>query len=262
MTYDLAAAFRFHMQAGRTATKAIALARADREAGKARYPGPVKPYAAVSWSADERGLAYLTDEAASGLREIGPVHEMNDTPIGHNGWYTDPYQDVFKDGSGLCYGVVYQLPAARDGTPRYVAGYVFGGTDGGPALDLFRFHDEARDAAYAADSMAEHAAEEEREYQTAWQAGNRWSEKGEELGKARKELREVLRERRAARGTDAFPALCKALARQIGDMIDAVTELRDERAKLASGDFDRLYFYPDERLKGAFNEGAGATILK
>ena len=51
-------------------------------------------------------------------------------------FYCNPWAKVFlEDGSGLAWGVVYRLPARR-GVSRFVAGYQFGGVDGGPSLDF------------------------------------------------------------------------------------------------------------------------------
>jgi hypothetical protein len=101
----------------------------------------------------------------------------------HFGWHTDPHGDVFRDGSGLCWGVVYRLPARNktglSGNYKslLVAGYQFGGCDFGVTLDTSQvFECEAMeyrddrlgatvDAARHADSLAQEAAYKEREYQ-------------------------------------------------------------------------------------------------
>lgn len=189
---------------------------------------------------------------------------------GDCGWTTDPYGDVFRDGTGLCYGVVYQLPA-RKGESRFVAGYEFGGMDGGPDLDLstvyaIRDEETAEDGAYhsgataAADSMAKAAAEEEREYQTAWRAGSDWAIHAEEVAEARQAALALLAERRQAkaRAGDNLPAICSAIRDSVAGHVQTIREARERMAELAEGDAEGLIFWPgEERLKGAFCEGAG-----
>ena len=317
MTPELKAAFRWHMQnptkdwqesfegnrvwqfpVGEHAKSALRKARKDVGAGKRRYPAPLKPCPAVSWQDDKRQLAYVENPANAGLRYVGRVEA--DTPRGNvwdnretSGWYTDPYGDTFRDGTGLCYGVVYQLPA-RDGMARFVAGYQFGGVDGGPILDLGTIYEEpaawwepirqeahgtyggywnyqdnpldmdaARDAASAADSMAQRAAEEEREYQTAWAAGSCYADESNDLQTIRAEVRGILQERRAAMHNPAvtdsgYFALCDAIRKRVADLLDDMHERRRVMRELASGDHDSLFFYPgDKRLQEAFCEGAG-----
>ena len=115
------------------------------------------------------------------LRKVGNVQSdtrrYGDTfGEGPTGWYTDPDGYYSKDGTGLCWGEVWQLPG-RKGKSRFIAGYHFGGCDGGPTMDFtqifecdtsveaFKDTPAVRDAARYADRMAEEAADEEREYQ-------------------------------------------------------------------------------------------------
>lgn len=185
------------------------------------------------------------------------------------GWHTDPFGDVFKDGSGLCFGVVYQLPG-RDGLARFVAGYQFGGVDGGPTLDLttvYTVKDETEQeaAAYysgataAADSLAKAAGEKEREYQTAWQAGSQYEQAKQEAQDARRECLDVLAERRAVKGSDTgqHPALCRAIRGTVSDLCATIRAAREKMAELAAGDYADLIFYPDTDAQTAFCEGAG-----
>jgi len=125
---------------------------------------------------------YFSDKAApvEHLRKVGNVSSVAERygesfTEGHTGWYCEPDNTVYKDGTGLCWGEVWQLPA-RKGKCRFIAGYRFGGIDGGPSMDFKRIFEDAvatdddlknkpacRDAARYADGMAELAAEEERE---------------------------------------------------------------------------------------------------
>lgn len=229
---------------------AIARARDDVAAGKTRYPRD--HVAAVTWQAEPKAhdaigtwanpfprkserLAFVQDIDGAGLRHVGNVEADCGGRNGFwsrrdsCGWYTDNAGDVFKDGTGLCWGVVYQLPA-RDGKARFVAGYIFGGcSDDLPAIDFgtiyesesgrgdyynsVQDHDDARDAARAADSMAQRAAEAEREYQAAWQAGSQFAERAETIAAERKAALALLAERRRAATAgkgEAFQAICGA----------------------------------------------------
>ena len=211
-------------------------------------------------------------EQGDGLRYVGRVvpdagREWLDTRDSC-GWHTDPYGDVFRDGSGLCFGVVYQLPG-RKGVARFVAGYQFGGVDGGPTLDLskvytIRAETEQEAAAYhsgavaAADSMAKAAGEKERDYQTARQAGSQYAQALEESQEARRECLDVLAERRTVKASDTgqHPALCRAIRWTVRDLRRTIRDARAKMAKLAAGDYQGLIFYPDTDAQGAFCEGA------
>lgn len=259
---------------------ALAAARADVAAGKPRYQrfGPCISYQPDSPRGER--LAHVESPEAFGLRYVGQVgpESRRFTSEGRGeGWLTDPFGDVFKDGTGLCYGVVYQLPA-RDGCARFVAGYQFGGIDGGPTLDLATVytsesargddckpvdHDDARDAARAADHMAQRAAEKEREYQTGWQLGRIWEEAREEATAARREALALLAERRAARGTgEGFPAICAAIRGQVRLALATITTARETMRKAVEGDGPHglcVYMGADE--KAAFCEAAGLATF-
>lgn len=283
MEKKLIEAFRFHMRNQRPAfyhaqgykgpnawperaygiaVEALKRARADIEAGKARYPREVR----VTWQQED-----------TGLRLVGRVEADCGGRNGYfsddGGWLTDPHGDVFRDGSGLCYGLVYQLPA-RNGCARFLAGYEFGGVDGGPTLNKARIfegtasdncsydcakgNDAARDAARYADSMAQKAAEKEREYQTAWQAGSLYASEAETVSVERSECLAILKERRALKGTTGYPAICGAITSTIREHISTIQKAREDMRKLAKGDYKELYFWPgDSGLQSAFCEGAG-----
>lgn len=294
--------FRAYGDTRRPAEIALAKAREDVAAGKQRYAvspwsRPVKP---VNWAPVEKPtvdgvgswfnpfpakrerLAYVENPGSVGLRLVGEVVPECGGRNGwfnsgeSSGWFTDPFGDVFRDGTGLVWGVVYQLPA-RDGKTRFVAGYQFGGTDAGPTLDFGSIFigddgncsDErsagnpaARDAARVADQMASHAADEEREYQTAYAAGSRYAEYQAELDGARDEFRRLNVERRAFNRQFSSAIVqtsetCKLMRRRLLELADRVQEIREERRTLASGDYEKLSFSPDARLKAAFCEAAG-----
>lgn len=244
--------------------------------------------AALTWQADATGaaarrgerLAYIDKPESFGLRHVGNVeaesHGGRDTFSRRDscGWYTDPHGDVFRDGTGLVWGVVYQLPA-RDGCARFVAGYQFGGQDGGPCLDLGNVytsesmrgeecapqdHDDARDAARAADSMAERAAEQEREYQTAWALGRAYDDARQEALEARTAALALLKERRAAKAKAGglLPAICAAIRDSVAGHVETIREARETMAKALEGEGAHgLSVYMDSDARAAFCEAAG-----
>lgn len=294
MQDNLKTAFRFHFHNARPAfyhaqgyngrnawpekangmaVECLKRARADMAAGKTRYFDSYIHRA----HKDANGMIYLGGKPENfGLRLVGRVapdagrHGIWETRsnMRHaSGYYADCYQHE------VCFPLVYQLPA-RNGQARFVAAYDFSDRDGGLVFDFSHiFTEDARaygyqtsaqdvgaatDAARHADSLASAAAEEEREYSTAWHAGQRWAEEQEAIKQARQEALAILKERRAARGQEAFPALCKAIRAQVESLLETIQEARDNAAKLASGDAEELYFWQgDKRLQGAFCEGAG-----
>ena len=301
MDSKLATAFRFHMRNARPAfyhaqgyngknawpekahgiaKEAIARARKDISEGKSRYHDSYIHRA----HRDSNGMIYLGDKPENfGLRLVGRVMAEPYGRAGYwdksgdSGWYTDPYGDVFKDGTGLCYGLVYQLPG-RDGHARFVTAYEFGGMDESLVFDMSRVFSEdrragsswdspedsqaCRDAIYHADSMAKYAAEQEREYQAARQAGSQWADEQSDIAATRAEVMGILQERRAVKGTTAYPALCRAITARVRDLLGDIAERRERARKLASGDAGTLSFYDgDKRLREAFNEGAGESVL-
>ena len=298
MESKLAAAFRWHMRNERpafyyaqgyngrnawpekatgVAVEALRRARADVAAGKTRYPAPIRGDSGVTWQPGKPGFAYAERPESVGLRLVGRVEAECGGRNGYwakretCGWYTDPHGDSCRDGTGLCWGVVYQL-AGRKGHARFVAGYQFGGVDGGPTLDLSNVIHEyvkgdawnnvedsagAQNAARAADDMAKAAAEKEREYQTAWRAGSIWSDEKDEVETTRKEIRAILAERRTLKGQSGYPALCSAIAARVSDLLDDVQTNRKNMRDLAEGNYRNLYFWAgDKRLQDAFCNGA------
>ncbi len=280
------------------AIEAIAAARADLAAyaaalatGDTKAAARVRRYApsapCLSYQSESpRGerLAHVDKPEAFGLRLVGRVvpesYGGRDTWDSREscGWHTDPFGDIFRDGTGLCYGLVYQFPA-RDGRARFVAGYEFGGCDGGPTLDLGRVYEgergdncsydgapgnpAARDAARSADSMAQRAAEKEREYETGWQLGRIWEEAREEATAARKGALALLAERRAARRMgDGFPAVCAAIRGQVRLALAAITTARETMRKAIEGDGPHglcVYMGTDE--KAAFCDAPGLATF-
>lgn len=269
---NLKTAFQYHhrkqarahlgIKPGMMGIHCIALARQDVTSATARYPDPIRQQ-------------YRSSES-DGLRYVGRVIPENRhgnlwDSRGDCGWYTDPHGHSFNDGSGLCFGVVYQLPG-RNGESRFVGGYEFGGVDGGPCLDLGAVFteprgdymesacdlDAARKAARHADSLAKVAAEAERDYQAAWGAGSAYAQEQETVETARAELLAILKERRAVKGKGDYPALCAAIRSSVSSLLSDISTARETRAKLIAGDSEPYWFFPqDDHLRAAFCEGAG-----
>ena len=189
--------------------------------------------------------------------------------IDHTGWYTNPFGEASKDGSGLCHGVVARL--AGGGPARFVAGYRMGdhdddgaGTFAMRALYVATSSDESdieqagQDAARAANELARMVADLESEYQAAWQAGQEYSQEGETIATARAAARAILSERRElirANGS-GWPAMCDAIRAQVTAHCDTIRTARERRAELAAGDDPTLYFWArSERMKAAFIDG-------
>lgn len=295
------AAFRWHMQNPRrvvtshglsfpkdsNALDALQLARADVASGKIRYPAPIRGNAMRAGSdSDKPGSVFVANPESFGLRLVGRVSpDFRRGPFSDEneaeGWYDNPYAESFKDGSGLVYGLVYQLPA-RKGKSRFVAAYQHGENDSGALIDFSTIHvspfaggthdtaredDAARDAARAADYLAQKAAEAEREYKTAWSAGSQWAGEKEDVATTRKKVLGILSERRAAMHNNAITdsdyfQLCDAIRVRVRDLLRDIATARATMRELAEGDNPTLGFWTgDARLRDAFNDGAGETVL-
>lgn len=273
------------------AAEALRKAREAMAAGKKSY-GRYSP--AVHYQPEEKPgpwrrevLAFIDKPEAFGFRFVGEVYpdgrrgELFNARPDKCGYYTDPYGDSFRDGSGLCWGVVYQLPA-RDGVSRFVAGYVMGGCDSdNPTLEVSRIfesddargdswgsgateRDAAREAARYADSMARHAAERERDYQAAWQLGARYAEAAESIAEARKAALALLRERREAKAAGGdMPAICAAIRSQVSGFIREIREARRTMTKALDGNGGEYLcvYMGDESHKAAFCDGAGLAAF-
>jgi len=162
------------------AADALRKAREDIAAGKKRYTGTpwAKPYAAVSWSREDDGLAFVQSVSGAGVRIV--VENAGSEKGGrnsHNGWYTNDDGESFRDGTGLIWGIVALLPHGR-----FYPGYVCGGHgEENPTIDFSRAYAESDDCIHIADSMAEYAADTERDYQRAYEAGRKAAESMREV---------------------------------------------------------------------------------
>lgn len=212
------------------------------------------------------GLRWIERPAHMGLRFVGFCDELSQRGRNsHQGWYTD------SDGTGeTLRGAVWQVPA-RNGKPVYVAGYREGTLHGrdwrdtatnddsgagcidmrtlyiGTASDsdyykLKRAYGTGKtEAASHADSIAERAAESACEYNDAWRDGSQYEGLREVIADARREALELFKNMRRARrsgfvmtsdGLAVETPICRALRRQISELVDRISEARRERAEL------------------------------
>ena len=88
--------------------------------------------------------------------------------IRHTGWFADEYGDGDK-----IRGIVFRLPNNRG----FLAGWSMG--EGMASTLEYYIYDDATDAAFAADTMAQNAAENAREEEAAYQAEREAEEEAE-----------------------------------------------------------------------------------
>lgn len=264
---------------GPTASHALAMARAALEKGKQGYG---RPHPSRAYAQSKKGLYFVDNPAALGFRHVGDVcAELSrwrsywQTGARREGFISDPFGHYARDGDGLVWGAVYQLPA-RKGVTQFVAGFVWGHeASEGVTLDLStiwkgapgdndsysgaRDNPAAHDAAREANRLAESAAESERDYQAAWQCGRAYQEAREEIADARESLRALLRERRqlkAAKG--AAPSICAAIESTARRYLETIKKAREEmRDALEGRTFDLYADLRKESHINAFCEAAG-----
>lgn len=273
--------FRRYRARGYGATEAKTLALRWIAQGRDYWGLPDR--AAYIGKANESGERWIDNPESAGLRFVGFADEI--AGLRHTGWHTVPHGD-----GELMRGAVYQLPA-RKGRARYVPAYRIGnesrrngraigwqdmaGPHGaflalgdireGERLESSYDDDSAkRDAAFTADSMAEHAAERAREYDDAWQAGQQFADLMESAQQARSQARELIGDIRRARGDsgfcERFPSIGAALRSAIRDSLESWQAERKEACELWDEySLTRRSAEHDARareLAGAFAEGA------
>lgn len=204
----------------------------------------------AAFEAGGDSLRWFESTADSGLRFIAWADEL--LGLRHSGWYAR------EDHEGETYrGGVWQLPG-RKGRARVVYGYAeFEGrgevnpgsaaicvsdiaeTEGPDDSDDIRRSEAARDAARAADSLAERRAEESRDYDSAYQAGRGAAEHDAEAIEARRELLPLMAELRPLRRS-RFPmaplgrATCEVLRARVESLLETISASREAREKLWS----------------------------
>ena len=268
MNKELLTAYRHHREKRRRATEALSLARKDVAAKTPRYAGGQQYKRNNQFTIGGHTLEWMEQPANFGLRFVGYADEVckrnyaYNGEIDHTGWYSDDMQYQTLRGA------VFQLPA-RNGQSVYVAGYVeqenrkpINGDSA--AIDLSRlFYGEpsedgasyitaAREAARAADAIAERVAEKEREYAEVWRKGSDYAELGEEVAAARKSCLALIAEIKA-QGKAFSPAICDTLKAHVSSYVRDIQKAREKRESLKSDCYHWQY--------AAFNEGAGETVF-
>jgi hypothetical protein len=170
----------------------------------------------------------------------------------HTGWYGD------DEGSGytMFRGVVFQIPG-REGEPIYLAGCEWGEQGargkfdtGGGWIEIGRgdTYDNERDAARAADSIAEHAAEAERDYQREERA----KEDAAEETREREEAERI--ERHEAAVAAALESTLK-LAGQVCNLTGHPGSIPEPLHTMIGKMQDALHEYDSLMLEGPSGEG-------
>jgi hypothetical protein len=272
-------AYRYHRINGArylNASRALENARHDIANAKTRYPSTrdstlFQPWRGIGtpFESGSSTLRWIEKPESCGLRFVGWADQVADgRRIDHKGWHTnDSCYETLR-------GIVYQLPA-RNGECLYISGYAQhegrgeSGPSNGAALCFDRMtcgdmhgtdngnDSDARDAAYLADSIAEHAAERERDYQECSNKGFQFSELGESIVEARRTILELCNEIKAARkiaGAASMPTICETLRDKVRRLYDEIQTARKEREELR----DSIY---GKEGRAAFNDGASDTVF-
>lgn len=204
------------------------------------------------------GVAWIESLSKAGLRFVGYADELAPRSIQHKGWYGDDF------GDSIYRGAVLQRQAI-DGKPVFLSAYESPSDSGPFRVEVARRHwhigesadipatdqDACRDAAIAADRLAERDAEQEREYQEAWQAGRAAREKRREAGQAWlaaiSAFRDIWNARRTLKRETVLSHI-RAIRTARGKFQDATESARRERD-------DSRPSARDETLLGAWFEG-------
>jgi len=154
----------------------------------------------------EDGSIWIEDSKP--LRNVRPAHKV--VNLRHTGWYTDDYND------GLTHGIVTSLPHGR-----FMAGHTDPWNDGPVRVDLSIYATE-RDAAYAADRMAELYAEECRESDRKSAAEQEILEREDEIAGIREQVVALVR---SIRKSTLDSVVCERLREDVREMLAEKTRL-------------------------------------
>lgn len=172
---------------------------------------------------DDDGTLFV-ENPENGLRFLGKCHEVarkEDRRFDSQGWYLDEYMD-----ETVC-GGVFMLPHGR---------YVPATLDpwgNGASLDFSGIKDNAMDAVYAADRLAEMYAEKEREYRRVESAKMRIEDITAEIKSAYAACRDLCNEIRAS-GVEGVAVVRKLIRREVCAMRRDLRKLYKEREELRS----------------------------
>lgn len=161
-------------------------------------------YSAI-WSEDRQTI-FVDDLKDCPFNFEGDAHEL--AKIDHTGWYADQCQDNLVKGAVMSFRNPGRLYGEDDNTGNqthkvFLAAYYETDADGA-TIDYSHFYETARDAAYAADRLAERAAEKEREYQAKDQAERDIEELKGEIHTLNKETLALIKDVRQQAST--FPS--------------------------------------------------------
>ena len=250
MNYTLKDYFRRIRSARKTckAADAIRQAREWLESGKSPYKIPAP--SPIYYNPAKDGCRWI-ENPENGLRVKGYADEMAQR-MNHKGWFIDDFQsEVYR-------GQVFQLPA-RDGKPRFLAGYEDAHGNDAAYIDFSAVFDDETEAAYAADRMAERDARETREYNEAWQAGSHYASLADDMKAEREDTRRLIAALREASPQAAVvtesarETICGVLRANIKRSLARLEKLRAERAALKAN------IWKD--YSAAFNDGAGENVF-
>lgn len=277
----LARSYLYWRKLGRPVSRAIELAESDCVKGERRWPSQA-PAGLASYQnkPNDKGGRWIEAPNLAGLRFVGFADEVIKNRGGyrmdHTGYFSDDCQDSTMRGA------VYQLPADREGRPRYVPGYREGsegrrgwtdqsGQDGAAVIFLAEielgepggedspcagYSQAAIDCARRADRLAELAAEESREWSEASSAGCQYADKLEE---AAEERRAFLALRAEIKGEAARPdgsAVCQAIRASLAEHVRTWRKRKAEAFELR----DNWLIAWRGELRGAFAESAGLDL--
>lgn len=106
----------------------------------------------------------------------------------YTGWFTNEYGWTYKDGSGICVGIVAEFPPRPDfPSGWFLAGYLWG--DNGERVFYLDVYGDREEAAMDADHYAQQFAEVEREHNAKW---NKARQIEDDIEEALQRLRECL----------------------------------------------------------------------
>lgn len=251
MQTELIQAYKFNRNGRRSALAAMKEARemiacgskAHQYEDSTRVSRAIVPVAGAPFDGANR---WVEQAPRNGFRFVAFADEI--AGLNHTGWFLDDEQ------SESCRGAVYQVTGVEGGA-RYVAGMPDPyGNEGAAVIDFSRVflgdpagyeqdakHDSgARDAAFAADGIAERYAEVERAYREASGARMRHENAKEEIKALALEWRELQKARGKRMPIVAYDLLEKRRA----EIRERVTALYAERARLRL-DFDHLNCWKD-----------------
>ena len=186
------------------------------------------------------GMWLDSHECAPGFRSLSKAHEL--ARIGHNGWFTDYFDNE------TVFGVVSVLRLGRNA--YVIAGHSHSDWDNDfldfstaqtiPAHEAWdecghetaALEEMKKNAAWTADSIAQHFAEKCREDAEKDMALQRIEQCREEMAEARDTVRELIREIRTAGAMP--PTICATIRRRLADEWAMIQNLRESVRELTA----------------------------